>query len=120
MALEFKKARRSQARIKICMGGASGSGKTMSSLLLAYGLIKAEHPELTDAECWDKICIIDTENGSGGLYVNTPVGSSWSLSSVSFMICFRWKYRSAESPGWMVKPCSAGIITSAKSVRSPL
>lgn len=76
MALEFKKARRSQARIKICMGGASGSGKTMSSLLLAYGLIKAEHPELTDAECWDKICIIDTENGSGGLYVNTPVGST--------------------------------------------
>ena len=47
----------------------------MSSLLLAYGLVKAEHPELNDQQCWDKICIIDTENGSASLYVNMGVGS---------------------------------------------
>lgn len=42
---------------------------------MAYGLIKAEHPEWSDAECWDKICIIDTENQSGSLYVDFQVGS---------------------------------------------
>lgn len=75
MALEFRKAKRSQAKIKIAMGGASGSGKTMSSLLLAFGLIKAEHPNWSDADCWDKICIIDTENASGSLYVYATAGS---------------------------------------------
>ena len=47
----------------------------MSSLLLGFGLVKAEHPELTDSQCWDKICIIDTENGSASLYVNMGVGA---------------------------------------------
>ena len=61
--------------MKIALGGASGSGKTLSSLLMAFGLVKAEHPEYSDAECWDKICIIDTENQSGSLYVNFAVGS---------------------------------------------
>ena len=76
MALEFKKAKRSQVAIKIGIGGPSGSGKTMSSLLLAYGLVKAEHPEWSDEECWDKICIIDTENGSGSLYTGESVGET--------------------------------------------
>lgn len=74
MALEFKKAKRSVARVKIAIGGVSGSGKTMSSLLLGYGLIKAEHPDWSDATCWEHICIIDTENRSGSLYVGSEVG----------------------------------------------
>lgn len=75
MAIEFKKAKRSQARMKIAIGGASGSGKTLSSLLMAFGQVKAEHPEYSDEQCWDKICIIDTENQSGSLYVNFSIGS---------------------------------------------
>lgn len=74
MALEFKKARREQVRVKINIGGPAGSGKTMSSLLLGYGLIKAEHPEWSDAQVWDSICICDTECGSGSLYVGAQVG----------------------------------------------
>lgn len=42
---------------------------------MGFGLIKAEHPQYSDEECWDKICIIDTENQSGSLYVNFSVGS---------------------------------------------
>ena len=75
MALEFKKAKRVQAKIKIAIGGTSGSGKTMSSLLLGYGLVKAEHPEWTDEQVWDHICILDTENSSGSLYVGTHIGA---------------------------------------------
>ena len=63
------------AKIKIAIGGVSGSGKTMSSLLMAYGLVKATHPDWTDEQCWEKICIIDTENGSASLYVGTTVGN---------------------------------------------
>jgi len=75
VALEFKKAKRVQAKIKIAIGGTSGSGKTMSSLLLGFGLVKAEHPEWTDEQVWDHICILDTENSSGSLYVGTRIGA---------------------------------------------
>lgn len=73
--IQLQKAKRSQVKIKLALAGVSGSGKTMSSLLLAYGLMKAAHPEYTDEQCWDKICIIDTENGSASLYVNKAVGA---------------------------------------------
>ena len=76
MALVFKKAQREQVRIKVSIAGPAGSGKTMSSLLMAFGLTKAEFPTLTDAEIWEKICLIDTENGSGSLYVGKQVGST--------------------------------------------
>ncbi|MFN8431704.1 MAG: AAA family ATPase [Spirosomataceae bacterium] len=58
MKLEI--AKREQAKIKIGIQGASGSGKTYSSLLLAYGLSKD----------WSKIAVIDTENKSSSLYSN--------------------------------------------------
>ena len=73
MAIQLKKASRSQVKLKIAVAGASGSGKTMGSLLVAYGLIKAEHPDWNDAQIWESICVIDTENGSGSLYVGTTV-----------------------------------------------
>lgn len=73
--IQLQKAKRTLAKVKLAIGGPSGSGKTMSSLLLAFGLVKAAHPNWTDAECWDKICIIDTENGSASLYVDKPVGA---------------------------------------------
>lgn len=76
MAMQFKKASRSMARVKIAIGGVSGSGKTMSSLLMAFGLVQAEHPTWSPAECWEHICIIDTENASGSLYVGAQVGTT--------------------------------------------
>ena len=76
MAMTFGKARREQVKIRVSISGPAGSGKTMSSLLLAYGLVKAENPNLPDADIWDKICIIDTECGSGSLYVGQQVGTT--------------------------------------------
>lgn len=76
IVIELQKAKRSLARIKLAIGGPSGSGKTMSSLLLAYGLIQAEHPDWTPAMCWEKVCVIDTENGSACLYVGASVGNT--------------------------------------------
>ncbi|MEI7508013.1 MAG: AAA family ATPase [Flavobacterium sp.] len=56
--MELKKSNRNQARIRIALQGVSGSGKSYSSLLLAYGI----------CQDWHKIAIIDSENGSANLY----------------------------------------------------
>jgi hypothetical protein len=53
----FKKATRKQAKIKLAVTGASGSGKTFSALRLAKGLADGK-----------KVAVIDTENGSASLY----------------------------------------------------
>lgn len=74
MALSFQKAKREQVRIKINIAGPAGSGKTMSSLLLGYGLIRAEHPDWSEEKIWDSICVCDSECGSASLYVGAQVG----------------------------------------------
>lgn len=56
--MAFHKAERRQVRLKLGISGASGSGKTYSALLMAYGLCGD----------WGKIAVIDTENGSAELY----------------------------------------------------
>jgi len=58
MELNLRKSSKKQAKIKLALAGCSGSGKTMSSLLLAYGMTNN----------WNKIAIIDSENGSADLY----------------------------------------------------
>ena len=68
LALQLKTAVRKKAKLKIGIAAPSGAGKTMSSLLLAYGIVKGEHPKWSDEDCWSKIAIIDSENGSGELY----------------------------------------------------
>ena len=77
--LELKKAQRSKAYLKLGLSAPSGGGKTLGALLIAYGLMQEKHPNLSDEELWEKIAIIDTENGSGQLYVgaehqNTKIG----------------------------------------------
>lgn len=76
MALQFKKAKRSQAKLRIALSSISGGGKTVGALLIAYGLVKAEHPSWSDDEIWGSICIIDTENASGSLYVGSQMGTT--------------------------------------------
>lgn len=51
----FKKAVRSQAKLKLAITGPSGSGKTFSALRLAKGM-------------GGRIAVVDTENGSASLY----------------------------------------------------
>lgn len=58
MTFVIRKAERKQAKLRIGVSGPSGSGKTYSALLLARGLTSS----------WNKVGMIDTENGSGELY----------------------------------------------------
>ncbi len=54
----LRTAERKKAKLKIGLSGPSGSGKTYSAILLASGM----------ASSFDKIALIDTENGRGELY----------------------------------------------------
>lgn len=58
---KFRKAERKRSKLRLGIAGPAGSGKTLTSLLIAYGITGD----------WEKIGLIDTENGSGDLYANT-------------------------------------------------
>ena len=60
MAFNFTKAKRERAKLKVCLTGASGGGKTLSSLYLAYGMTGD----------WGKIAVIDSERGRALMYAN--------------------------------------------------
>ena len=60
MGFNFQKAKREKSKARICLTGASGGGKTLSALFLAYGM----------TEDWNKIAVIDSERGRALLYAN--------------------------------------------------
>ena len=53
----LRKAEKAKTKMRLGLAGVSGSGKTYSALLLASGITS-----------WEKICVIDSENGSADLY----------------------------------------------------
>lgn len=55
MKIEFKKAKREKAKLRLGLTGPSGSGKTWGALLIAKGL-------------GGRIAVLDTEHGSARLY----------------------------------------------------
>lgn len=56
--MQFQKATRKKSKLRLNISGPSGSGKTYSALLMAKGLVGS----------WEKVGVIDTENGSAQLY----------------------------------------------------
>lgn len=56
--MQLQKATRKKQHLTLNISGPSGAGKTMSALLMAHGLVGN----------WEKIALIDTENGSASLY----------------------------------------------------
>jgi hypothetical protein len=74
--LQLKKAARRKAYLKMGITAPAGGGKTAGSLLLAFGLMKEKYPNLSDEKVWEKIAVIDTENGSGELYVNSVIANT--------------------------------------------
>ena len=60
MGFNFTKAKREKSKARICLTGASGGGKTLSGLYLAYGMTGD----------WNKIAVIDSERGRALMYAN--------------------------------------------------
>lgn len=58
IVMQLQKATRKQSKIKLSLSGSSGSGKTFSALLMAFGMCND----------WSKIAVLDSENYSASLY----------------------------------------------------
>lgn len=58
MALILQRATRKKTKLRLNLSAPAGAGKTYSALLMAKGLVGD----------WEKIAVIDTENGSASLY----------------------------------------------------
>ena len=66
--MELKQSKRAEAKLRLSLQGPAGSGKSMSALLLAFGMTGN----------WSAIAVIDTERGSANLYSN--LGSYYVLN----------------------------------------
>lgn len=65
--MEFRKAERKKAKLRLALSGPSGSGKTFSALLIAKGI-------------GGRVAMIDTERGSGELYAdNARIGMDYDV-----------------------------------------
>lgn len=58
--MQLRKATRQQVKLRLNISAPSGAGKTYSALRMAKGLCGN----------WEKVAVIDTENGSASLYSN--------------------------------------------------
>ena len=58
--MQLRQSMRRAAKMRLALAGASGSGKTYSSLLIAYGMTGD----------WSTIVVIDSENYSTELYTH--------------------------------------------------
>ena len=58
--MQLKKATRKQVKLRLNISAPSGAGKTYSALRMAKGICGD----------WEKVAVIDTENGSASLYSN--------------------------------------------------
>lgn len=68
----YSTAEREKLKALVAMMGASGSGKTFSSLLLAKGMVKSLYPDLDDKsdEFWRKIGVVDSEHNRSKIYAD--------------------------------------------------
>jgi hypothetical protein len=67
--MQLQQASRKKAKMKLGIQSPSGGGKTMSALLIAYGMFGD----------WARIAVIDTENNSADLYAHLGAFKTLSL-----------------------------------------
>jgi hypothetical protein len=87
--MQFTKAQRKKAKLRLALTGPSGSGKTWSALLLARGL-------------GGKIAVVDTERESASLYDQLVDFDALSLSAPFTPERYIEAIRAAESAGYDV------------------
>lgn len=71
--MQVKRAKRQKVKAAVAYIGASGSGKTLSMLLTAYGMMKEKYPDKEDPEVWEKIGVVDTEHERSTLYADMTI-----------------------------------------------
>ena len=95
--VQFQKAERRRSKMRLALAGPAGSGKTYSSILIAFGLLmdKANNGN-------GNIAMIDTERGSGELYADLGDYDVCSITSPFEPEKYTDAIRSAEELGYGV------------------
>jgi hypothetical protein len=72
-------AEREKLKFSAMFMGATGSGKTLSALITAKGLVKARNPDLDDTsdDFWKKVGVLDTEHNRSKVYANTSIAGNY-------------------------------------------
>lgn len=73
--MQLRKASRKKAKIRLGLSSVSGGGKTVSALLIAYGMVGD----------WSKIAVVDTESESADLYANHTLPNGITIGE--FQVC---------------------------------
>jgi hypothetical protein len=85
-----KRGKRQKLKAAINLMSASGSGKSLSALFIAKGLMKGAYPDLTEEEIWAKIGVVDSEhdrmlyyigNEKAGVYIPDEAFYHYSLKA---------------------------------------
>lgn len=84
MGFNITHAKREQLTGSIALMGASGSGKTLSALKIAKGMIGRKYPDMDDAERWEKVGYIDTEHERSKIYADNSRHGIGSFSHIDF------------------------------------
>ncbi len=87
MAIQFHRAQRQKAKLRLAIAGPAGSGKTYSALLIGFGL-------------GGSIALIDTERGSGELYAHLGEYDVCSLEAPFTPEKYVEAIQSAEAAGY--------------------
>lgn len=85
----FKPAQRQQVKLRMCISGASGSGKTTAALNFAFAL-------------GERVAVIDTENGSASLYSHLGKFDVLELAAPYHPDSFIAAIKAAEKAGYDV------------------
>lgn len=87
MAIQFQRAARKRARLRLALAGPAGSGKTYSALLIAFGL-------------GGRTALIDTERRSGELYAHLGEYDTCCIDAPFTPEKYIEAIRAAESAGY--------------------
>ncbi|MGX5572713.1 AAA family ATPase [Bacillus toyonensis] len=71
---QVTEAKREKIKAVIGFIGCSGSGKTGSALITAFGMMQEAYPNLSAEELWKKIGVIDTEHERSKLHIGLVYG----------------------------------------------
>ncbi|EUJ27357.1 AAA family ATPase [Listeria cornellensis] len=76
MNMQVETARRERLKVHMLLAGVTNSGKTVSALLIAKGIIAEMYPDLQESAQWGLIGVIDTEHRRASLNAQKQVGET--------------------------------------------
>lgn len=99
----FKRAQRSQARLRLAIAAVSGAGKTMGSLRLAKGIVECLiDTGQIEGPIEGKIAMIDTERKSASLYSHVVPFDTLELEPPYSVDRYQQALMAAERAGYIV------------------